>query len=290
MATVDVDPLVTATFTPTLPVTTDGSTLTQADLTNIVVSLANRIEFLRSLSLEAAVKPEAFTTFREDFLDLIYKKTDATLYGTLPWTTLEEGAGAIAGALGISHSAGSSKNPGGLRVSTPGSLGDAGFSFFIGPGATSTPFSFTGVQHFSITMKIVTDSSTLLTPSVRCGLASNASFNNGGSNSLGILYAPAFGTDWQLLKLVAGVQTVTPLVPMVIGEYVVFRFEKNAAGDFEIFVNDVLTTSVLAAALPVGGCTFGAHQLISTVEGATSVLTEFDMLTFRASIADRSGA
>jgi hypothetical protein len=286
MATTDVSGLVTPVYTATLPVTTDGSTLTQADLTNTVVSLGNRIEFVRDLVPDATDTPEVFARINEDFLDAVVESQ--TIYGTIPWTVIQSGAGA--GGLAISHVAGTAKNPGGLACSCPGTLGDASHAFFVGPGATSTPFSFASFSEFTVVMKIATDSSTLLTPSVRIGLASNAGFNNGGNESLGLMYGPAFGSNWMLLRRKAAAQTATVLAPMVLGEHITARFKKDpVSGDVGVYIDGALITTVSAANMPTGGCTFGAIQSISTVEGATVITPVYDFIGARFIAGNRSG-
>jgi hypothetical protein len=287
VSTTDVASFVTATYTPTLPVTDDGSTLTNADLKNLTLALANRIEFLRTLSAEAAVSPEVFCVLREDWLDADIDNSRQTVYGVIPWTFVSAGAGL--GGLSITHTQGSAKNPGGLRCSCPGTLGDASFAFFCGPGAGSNPFSFATIDSATIVGKIDADTTSLLTPFVRAGFAQNGSLSNGGTDCLGIAYGPAFGANWLLFKRVASVQTTVVLAPMVIGEYVVFRFDKNAAGGIDVYVNGVLTTTVALAALPAGTCTFGAIQSISGAEGATVVTPVWDLLALRTKPNVRSG-
>lgn len=287
MSTTDVAPFVTATYTPTLPVTDDSSVLTNADLKMLTLSLANRTEFLRALSAEAAIAPEVFCTLREDFLDADYNSARNTLYGVIPWTTVASGAGAA--GLSINHVNGTAKNPGQLVCACPGTLGDSNFAFFLGPSAGNNPFSFATLDAMVIVGKIAVDTSTLLTPFVRAGLAQNGTLNNGGTDTLGIAYGPAFGANWLLFKRVASVQTTFVLAPMVIGEHVVFLFQKNAANGIDVYVNGALTTTVAAAALPAGTCTFGTIQGISGAEGATTIQPAWDMLTIRTKPNNRSG-
>lgn len=286
MATTDVSGLVTPVYTTTLPVTTDGSVFTQADLTTLVVSLGNRIEFVRDLVPDATDTPEVFARINEDFLDAVVESQ--TIYGTIPWTVIGSGTGI--GGLAVSHVAGSAKNPGGLQISTPATLGDISYSFFIGPGATSTPFSFASFSEFTVVAKISQDTTTLLTPFVRFGLAANASFANGGNESLGLAYGPAFGPNWLLLRRKGGAQFTTALVPMVLGEHVTVRFKKDAiSGDVGVYVDGVLITTVAAADVPTGGCTFGGHQSLAGAEGATFVTSVYDFIGARFVAGNRSG-
>jgi hypothetical protein len=139
-------------------------------------------------------------------------------------------------------------------------------------------------------MKIATDSSTLLTPFVRFGLASNAGNSGGGNNSLGIAYGPAFGANWLLFKNKAAVQTTSVLAPMVIGEHITARFKKDPiSGDIDVYVDGALVTTVAAADVPTGGCTFGGIQSISTVEGATVITPVYDWISARFIAGNRSG-
>jgi hypothetical protein len=284
MSTTDVAGSVVPVYTPTLPVTDDGSILTNAALTALTLSLANRTEYVRQLSEQAGEAPEFFATLREDFLDVVIEST--SIYGVLPWTVVAVNSG----ALSISHSPGTAKNPGGLICGVPSTLGDASHAFFLGPGATSHPFTFASVQSFTVVLRIGADTSSLGTPIVRAGLAQQANFGNGGTDSLGIAYLASAPANWFLFKRVAGVQTTTALIPMVLNEYIVARFEKNAAAGFDLFINGSLFTTIAAAALPTGGCTFGGFQEISTVEGLATITPVYDAMFIRNQCGARNGA
>jgi hypothetical protein len=287
MSFTDIATLVTPTYDAVIPVPDDGELLTEVVLRGCLQPIANRVEFLRDLVPDAADSPEFFATLREDFLELDHNSSRSTLYGTVPWTAVMSGSGS--GGIAIGHLPGTSKNPGGLSIGTPGTLGDANFALYLGPAVTSAPLTFASVQSLTIVAKIVSDTSTLLTPSYRCGLSDTADFPNGGADSLGLFYSTALGANWLLLRRVAGVQTTTVLTPMVFGEYVTVKFQKNAALGFDVFVNGALVTTVALASLPGGGCTLSINQAISTVEGATALSTVTDLIVLRSQCGARDG-
>jgi hypothetical protein len=86
MSTTDVAGSVTPVYTPTLPVTNDASILTQADLTATVLSLANRIEYVKQL---VDVASENFAGFQDDFLNVdaggLTFGSPRVWHGDTPW-------------------------------------------------------------------------------------------------------------------------------------------------------------------------------------------------------------
>lgn len=97
MSTTDVAGSVTPVYTPTLPVTNDTSILTQADLTATVLSLANRIEFVKQLVSVAATN---FCGFKDDFLhvdgDAVTFGSPRQWFGDTPWYVVQGAAGTLA--------------------------------------------------------------------------------------------------------------------------------------------------------------------------------------------------
>jgi len=276
--------LITPVYTAIVDVAATGEVLTEARLTDTAVALGNRIEFLRSLTPEAAASPEAFVIIREDWLGGIAEGSTRFL-GSFPWTNIIT----TSGGQSVFQDDGTLKNPGGLVVSTPGTLGNEQFSWFIGPASTSTPLDFSTVESFTIVAKIATNNTILGVPVFRIGLADDADDTLGGADALGIQYNPQVsGANWLRLKRVAGVSSSVVLAPVVLGEYVVFKFERDATG-INVYVDGVLFETILTAALPTGGCTFGGYQEVGSAAGATSMSTVVDFVSLRASIADRSG-
>lgn len=285
MATVDVAPLVTPTYTASLLVPTDGSTFTQALLTNLIVALGNRTEFLRDLSAEASDTPGAYSRLREDFFGAIFNDTQSRLDASFPWRTNQTGL------VSINHSGGSAKNPGQLLCAIPGDgVGDQFFEFHIGLD-TDTPTSYAAFQQLEVTVNIDEDPSNL-NEQIRFGLVDDAGAFNGGSDALCIWRLKAVSsTKWILVRRVAGVQTMTTLTAadFVNGEFAVWRLVKNAAGGIEFYLNGVLITTVASADLPSGSANLSF--LAATSSADTEVLrVTWDLINFRSKPTDRSGA
>lgn len=285
MATVDVSSLVSPTYTPTLLVPTDGSTFTQALLTNLIVSLANRTEFLRDLSFEASDTPGAYARIREDFFGAIFTAGQNRLDASFPWRCVSTGN------VSINGNAGSSKNPGQLRCSIPGDgVGDQYFGFHI-ESTTGAPFSYATFQQLEVTVAITEDPANL-NEQIRFGLVDDAEGPNGGSDSLVIWRAKAVNaTKWMLLKRVGGVQTSTVLTAadFVDGEFAVWRMVKNATSGIDFYLNGDLVHTVASGDLPSGGCNISF--LAATSVADTEVLqVDWDLIDFRSKPNDRSGA
>ncbi len=135
MSTTDVAPLVTPAYTATLPVTNSGSILTQADLTTLVVSLANRIEFVRQLS---SVVSSSFSAVKDDFCFVdegaIVFGTPRIWHGDTPWRATQLAAGTL--ALNYSDTGGFTDNHGILQIkSTSGTTGVCLDKGAVGAGA-----------------------------------------------------------------------------------------------------------------------------------------------------------
>lgn len=256
MATTDVAGSVTPTYTPTLPVTTDTSILTQADLTTVVVSLANRTEYVRQLVDDAADTPEASVVVREDFMSAVYTPLGATLQGDMLWRTAEVGSPAVNG---VSRSF---TSPGELVVQLPLSA-EYRFQFDTN---TSHNFSFGTLQHFTVRAKIKDDAANLNT-GMRIGFHQDNSLVNGGTNSLALYYLKGLdATHWLLHVRRASVSLFFQLAPFVDDDYFTCRFVK-VGSDIEVRdENNAVLHTVLAAAFPVGSCGLGAYCISSVAD------------------------
>jgi hypothetical protein len=285
MPTVDVAPLVTPTYTPTLLVPTDGSTFTQALLTNLIVGLANRTEFLRDLSAEASDTPEAYCTLRDDFFGAVDSISPGTLQSDIQWRRSDEGSPAI------NHRAGSSKNPGLLEVSLPGNGTDFHeFEIHIG-SATGAPFSYATFQELVVVVKVEEDVSNI-TEWASFGLVDNAGLQNGGDDCLVIARQKASSaTKWLLMRRVGGSQVTTALAAADFdnAEFAVWRMVRIASGDFELYLNGTLVHTVAAADVPTGGCNLTCNASVTAAD--TEVFTvSWDLVVLRTKPNDRSGA
>jgi hypothetical protein len=152
MATVNVANLVSPVYTPNLLVPTDGSVLTQALLTNLIVALGNRIEFVRDATPEATDNPERFYTIREDFTGAIWTPGEARLDADLVWRT-----GGDTGLIAVNGVSGAARNPGQLVVSIPANGADV-LTFHMQPHTPAGDLtSFSRFRHATAAIRINDD-------------------------------------------------------------------------------------------------------------------------------------
>lgn len=283
MATVDVAPLVTPAYTASLLVPTDGSTFTQALLTNLIVALGNRIEFLRDLTPEATDTPEAYFTLREDFAGAIFDDSQSRLDASFPWRTNQTGL------VSINHSAGSFKNPGVLQCAIPGDgVGDQIFEFHLGLD-TGTPGSYSTFRQMVVTVKIEEDVANL-NEQIRFGLVDDAGASNGGSDCICLFRSKAISaTKWLLLVRVAGVQTLTTLTASSFtnGVFTTWRiFRNSATGSYEFYQDGALVYTLAIGDQPSGACNYSFRAGTSSAD--TEVLGVFwDLIHIRTFPGDR---
>jgi hypothetical protein len=289
MPTVDVAPLVTGgTYTPTLLVPTDGTTFTQAMLTSLIVSLGNRIEFLRDLVPEAANDPERSLLIREDFAGAIWTPGQARLDGEFPWRT-----GGDTGTISVSGHAGSSKNPGQLRVSIPGD-GATEVPFYLHPHLHDGDFtSFARFRHAAITVRLnddVANSQTVFS----WGLGDEQDDSAGGDNSIRLCWFKSLDAlNWKVLVRNGGVNTIafSTLTAMTNNEFITLRMSRaNETADVEIYVNSSATPAftIDAADVPVTACNYGAYMSTGAAD-TDSFQVSLDFLSYRAATPSRQG-
>lgn len=281
MATVDVAGSVTPVYTATLPVTTDTSVLTQADLTGTVVSLANRIEFVRQFALGATPRPEQIFQVREDFESGRADASDNAIYATHTWKT------ATTGSASASVGGGNAKHPGVLLQTVLSPSGS--HSYFLG-SFSADPLRFDQLLSTTFVMA-ANESGVNVASSFGVGLKEDASVQNGGTDCLQVFYAP-FNANWSIISRRGGVQTTTNTgVPIVFNEYIVVRIDRDiATNNMSVFINGALILLILAAAAPTGNCTFGGHAATSVAD--TFILSAFtDLISiFSDTGATRAGA
>jgi hypothetical protein len=291
MPTVDVAPLVTPTYTPTLLVPTDGTTLTQALLTNLIVGLANRTEFLRDLQLEASDTPEAYCTLREDFHGAIFTSGSSRIDAEFPWRT------SVLGLPAVNQRAGTGKNPGLLELSLPptGSGGepDHGIDFYLSTSSSGGPFTFATVEALTVVVKIDEDAANA-NFTTQFGFASQTGMAQqpGGTDSIQICRNVAVSpTKWWLFRRKASSNTITVLTAadFANSEYHVWRIAKQASGDWALSLNGVLVHTIAAADLPVGACNLRFWQLNGVADTEISKVS-WDLISLRTKPNDRSGA
>lgn len=244
-----------------VPATTD--VITQAALTNTAVALGNRIEFLRNFTPAASGHPEKFFVVRDDFSSGRYDSGDNAIYSEVTWKTIAVGAG-TAGVGG-----GTAKHPGFVNQTLPTSTSHA---FFLG-AATATPLRFDQILTTTFVVA-VSEAGANVATSFGVGFKQDASGQNGGTDCIQLFYQPSVA-NWQVMVRRASAQTlVNTGVPVVFLNFVVVRIDRNTStNDLTVFINGVLVATVLAAAAPTGGCTFGVHGLASGAD--TFVLSTF---------------
>lgn len=247
MSTTNVAGSVVPVYTPTLLVTNDASILTQADLTALTLSLANRIEFLRDLTDDAADTPETSCVIREEFWSAFYTSALGRLDADNIWQASNVGSPSVL--------------QGSATATAPGELNiflhpSESFHFQVGT-STSKPFSFTTFQHATMRVRVLDDAAATSGLHI-IGFAQDNSLDQGGTDSMQIVWDKLLApTQWRLRVRKAGVSVFTNLAPFVDNTYITFRFVKVLTGvEIRDSANAVLTT-VLNAALPAVECTFG---------------------------------
>src|SRR5690606_41331435 len=79
----DVNPV----YEPIITISDTGEVLTEAQIYDTTLALANRIEFVRTLTPEAADRPETYATLPEDFFGAIYTIRQARIDASVPGPT-----------------------------------------------------------------------------------------------------------------------------------------------------------------------------------------------------------
>jgi hypothetical protein len=281
---------VTAVYEPVITIADTGEVLTEAQLYDTTLALANRIEFVRSLTPEATEEPEAFGTFREEFWGAIFNSGQSRLDADNLWRS------SVLGFPSVNQSAGTAKNPGQLVVSLPptGSGGetDHGVDFYLGQ-TTGDCFSFATIDSATVVVKIDEDPANI-NATIQFGFAATAGMaaQSGGADSLQICRNVALGADdWFILKRKSSVQTLTILggTTFTNGEFHVWRIRKQTNGDLGIFLDGALVHTVAFADLPTGSCTFRMWQLNGVADTEITTVS-WDLIAIRSTPGDRSGA
>jgi hypothetical protein len=261
----DVDPV----YEPVLTIADTGEVLTEAQLLDTALGLANRIEFIRQLVPAASTTPEAFATCRDDFFGALWDETGDTLSADLLWRTESTGSPAI------SASGGEPRRPGQLLCSMPP---DSTFSMGFG-APTDGPFGSLSFRRVSFVLAVEDDVANLAT-SVGAGLKSDWSALNGGDDSIQLVYSKS-AANWRLIVRRATVQTTTDTgVPFVSGEFVTCQLIKNG-NDIDVELNGSIVHTVASGSGPTGNLNFGffAASSVADTEVLVARLDLIDILT-----------
>lgn len=281
---------VTPDYEPVLTIADTGEVLTEAQLYDTTLALANRIEFVRSLVPEATEEPEAFGTFREEFWGAIWTSGTSRLDADNLWRS------SVLGFPSVSQSAGTAKNPGQLVVTLPptgsGGATDHGVDFYLGQ-TTGDCFSFATIDSATVVVKIDEDPANL-NATTQFGFVATAGMasQNGGTDSLQICRNVAVDTDeWHVITRKSSSSTVTVLTGTTFAnsEFHVWRIRKQANDDLAILLNGALVHTVAAADIPTGSCTFRIWQLNGVADTEVTTVS-WDLIAIRSTPGDRSGA
>jgi hypothetical protein len=191
MSTTDVAGSVTPVYTPTLLVTNDASILTQADLTTLVVSLANRIEFLRQL---VGISSSNFSGFKEDFLhideDAVAFGTPREWHGDTMWRVVQQGAGTLSLT---NDDPGNTVNHGMLTIMS--TSGTTGAMFYKDKGTGSRGVRFSSLIQTTCICRIQNASAPM---KFEFGLKAGASPGIDAANAASItfLFDPTINANW----------------------------------------------------------------------------------------------
>lgn len=274
--------LITSSYDAVIEVPANGEVLTEAQFTNTAVALGNRIQFVLDNPGETP-SPESLVEVRDEFLC-----TDQV--GVPGKVVTSDGLWRFSttGTVIFGYDS-SPKNPGSLVVTVPGDGAVNQFDMSHGVSSTGDQFSFANFKRMVWVVRI--DSPTTnLSASFDFGLSENSN-STSATNELAFTIHPNPGTPNALLRTIkaSGGVIVTNLVtPYVSGEFLIFRAEKLTSGNVDIYVNNVLRTTVLAANMPVGNATFFA-RIRSTVSDVAGSSASMDFAYIRANPGARQG-
>lgn len=228
-------------------------------------------------------QPEFYYKFREDFIRLI-QTSSPNLITTLDhvWEYNPILSTYSMGLAGVS-----AKNPGALAVTGAGSGVHRQLSIYTSDRNT---FGFANLDALTLVL-LVTDDPANVGSDFRVGFVQDETTTVGGTDTLRVSYS-ALTQDWRLLHRKSnanGANNGFVLGAYVSGVYNTVRFVKSGS-DIEVYFNGVLKTTVLAANVPVGSCTFNLYfENDSGDSGASEYLC--DLVDFRFTTgANRNGA
>jgi hypothetical protein len=257
MATTDVAPLVTPTYTAALLVPNDGSTLTQALLTNLIVALGNRIELVRGLAPSAAETPESYLLVNEDFLPGAYVNTgDGYIVCQHCWNFVD-----IDGV-------GQTQQPW-MRVGGPSTVNYGVYEAIVSAGKTwglalKNPGEGGGIRFGDIeemTIIAAVKSSNLTSQEAFFGLVTTADITAPGDSAVGLWFKKSTSNFWMGRHKTNGADDATVSGQTVVTQtFVCFRLRRTSSTQVQLFMNDTLL-----ATLTQGTTAPDAADLVSLV-------------------------
>lgn len=265
---------VDAVYEPVITIADTGEVLTEAQIYDTTLALANRIEYVRSLSPDATETPEAFVIFREDFFGARFDETLDRVFADTIWLA-EVGTGAA-----ISHQAGTARRPGLLQCAC---------------STDSEIFVWSPSPHGSITLEMLTivvqveDDAGNVASSFSVGLAQDPELANGGTDSLLLYYSKAFA-NWRLIVRRSSVQTLVDTgVPFVSEDFVTCRFIKNG-NDIDVELNGSIVHTAVSGVDKLTGENFLRAHTVCTVADAAPTVSRLDFFQARSGVSTGSRA
>lgn len=276
-APVDVASLITGdNYDAVVPVTSDTSVFTEAEHTDTIVSLGNRIEYIRRRTLDVAPFPEGMSVLREDFDGVAYDSTNHILWANNTWNHT------ITGPASVSFSAGATKNPGTLDLLMNGASTQ---DLLFAPNTAATNVAFAGLEQLTVAMKL-TDGAANTTSQISVGVRDPST----GDRVMLAYSAGVDKTHWlfERVRIAPFSFQQTQIAVLASATYIVMQVLKNSAGDWDVYANHALITTVPAANFPSGG---GTPSILMHHGAADPQVfsTSIDFIYVRAAIADRSG-
>lgn len=191
----------------------------------------------------------------------------------------------ITGSMTLNNGTPSSKNPGQLQIIGGG--GGSAKKLSIYP-TSQFPYAFANFD-LMVIVAAVTDAGGNAYAALNVGLSNSTTAQ--GTNNLSLTYI--HGVGWALIHVVGGVlgaHHLQVLGAQANGVFVHVRFVKQANGDIQVFYNFVLATTILAAEVPTGLCTFVQfYEQTAGDPSATTWTVDYSFARFGTN-ADRSGA
>lgn len=263
-------------YDPVVNIPANGETITEAAEINTAVALGNRIEYIRRRTLDVAPFPEQIYILREDFDGVAYDSVNLILWGNQTWKHT------ITGPASVSFSAGTVKNPGTLDLLMNGASNQ---DLFFAPNNAAANLPFTGLEQLTVAAKL-TDGAANTTSTLFVGVRDPST-----GDRVGLSYNAGLDKTHWLFERVRNVpfsSQFTQLIGLTAATYVVMQLLKNAAGDWEIYANHALVTTVPAANFPSAG---GTPSILMHHGAADPQVfsTSIDFAYARGAIADRSG-
>lgn len=277
-APTDVAGLITGdNYDAVVPVTSDTSVFTEAEHTNTIVSLGNRIHYILRRTPDLALAPEQLYSFREDFDAGFIDTVNTDLHFNRHWKY------GIIGPGSLSFSSGQGKNPGNLDFAVGGGVLQQIAAFAI--SQTGQLINFSNLEQFTAVMK-VTDNPANNTASIRVSIEDQTGF----SDYVAFEYTSLDHANWKVhtRKTTGSVDTSTSIGAVTSGSYVVLDLLKNSSGNWKVHFNGATVATIVPGSFPDGA---GVPQIVCGIGAADAgnLLASVDFVYVRATIPTRSG-